>query len=127
MQRLFLIRGLPGSGKSTLATQMQACGLGLHYEADMYHLDKNGVYNYNPDNRKAAHEWCQESTRSHLQAGGSVIVSNTFTQWWEMQPYYDMAELLCIPVVTMVCTGQFQNIHGVPAEAIERMRQRWEN
>jgi hypothetical protein len=52
---LYLIRGIPGSGKSSLAKSLG----GKHVEADMYHLDENGNYNWKPVDVKKAHEWCQ--------------------------------------------------------------------
>lgn len=119
--RLILIRGLPGSGKSTLARQFVAKGY-AHYEADMYFTDADGNYNYVPSQIKHAHEWCQRKTREALDAGGRVVVSNTFSQRWELEPYMCMTAHIQV----IGCHGEWPNVHNVPAEAIERMRARWE-
>lgn len=119
---LVLIRGLPGSGKSTLAKSMQGY---MHFEADMY-FTRDGEYIFDHSKIKDAHAWCQWWVKDNLSRGYKVVVSNTFTQKWEMQPYLDMAEHLGVPVRIIEANGNFQNMHGVPDEAIERMRARWE-
>ena len=120
---LVLIRGLPGSGKSTLAKAMPCH---VHLEADMYFVQPYVGYVFDPAKLRAAHGWCQSEARKMLEDGRHVVVSNTFTQKWEMQPYLDMAASLNIPVRVIEATGNFRNVHGVPDDAIERMRARWE-
>lgn len=120
---LVLIRGLPGSGKSTLAKAMTSHN---HIEADMYFVRPDEGYVFDPSKLRAAHGWCQSEARKLLETGRNVVVSNTFTQKWEMQPYIDMAASLNIPIRIIEATGNFKNVHGVPDEAIERMRARWE-
>ena len=128
MEDLILIRGLPGSGKSTLAKEMidgvQSLKL-KHLETDAYFM-KEGVYQFNPTKLKLAHLWCQDQTRMYLRDGYKVIVSNTFTQVWEMQPYLDMGKELGKTVRVLTAIGQYQNVHGVPQEALDRMKARWE-
>lgn len=120
---LILIRGLPGSGKSTLAKKFIGY---YHLEADQYFMHK-GEYGFNPRKIKDAHQWCQQATRTFLEAGGNVVVSNTFTQKWELEPYLELAtEFNIIPTILEV-KGNFQNIHGVPDEIIEKMKSRWES
>ena len=76
MKELILLRGLPGSGKSTLAT---AIG-GVHFEADMYFVDDNGNYNFEPARIKDAHAWCQNKVKLSMESGvDKIVVSNTFT------------------------------------------------
>ena len=109
--QLVLIRGLPGSGKSTLAKAMTSH---THIEADMYFVRPNDVYVFDPFNLRAAHGWCQSETRRLLEDGRNVVVSNTFTQKWEMQPYIDMAASLDIPVRIIEATGNFKNVQPFP-------------
>lgn len=120
---LVLIRGLPGSGKSTLARSMHVHS---HVEADMFFVRAHEGYVFDPAQLRAAHGWCQAEARKLLEAGRFVVVSNTFTQKWEMQPYFDMAAILNVPVRVIEAKGEFKNVHGVPDEAIDRMRARWE-
>lgn len=121
---LVLIRGLPGSGKSTMAKTMALLG-GYHVEADQYFC-RSGEYRFNLSLLNAAHIWCLLWTERYLQQGRTVIVSNTFTQEWEMQPYFALAKELGKKVKIIEAKGTWKSIHGVPEEAIQRMRDRWE-
>jgi predicted kinase len=62
-----------------------------------------------------------------LATGHAVVVANTFTQQWEMQPYRDIAARRGVSLEIVTATGNYPNIHGVPPAAIERMRVRWED
>lgn len=120
---LVIVRGLPGSGKSTIAKSM---ALYEHYEADMFFTDSDGTYKYDRQLIGRAHEWCQRETFKALANGKRVVVSNTFTRLSEMQPYLDMAKTFGIEPVIIEAAGNWQSVHNVPAESIDRMRQRWE-
>ena len=120
---LILIRGLPGSGKTTMAKTQYPDH--IHFEADQY-FEKDGEYLFRPHLIKDAHEQCQNNTRRALGRGRDVVVANTFTQKWEMEPYHRMAVANGATVKVIEATGKFKNIHGVPDEVIEKMRNRWE-
>lgn len=120
---LVLIRGIPGSGKSTMARSMIEYE---HYEADMFFTDNNGAYNYDRDKIKDAHEWCQRETFKALASGKRVVVSNTFTRRFEMEPYFEMAKTFGIEPNIIEATGQWDSVHNVPKETIEKMRARFE-
>jgi predicted kinase len=124
---LTIIRGMPGSGKSTLAQAIQNNDiLGARiFEADDYFITAQG-YQFDPSKLKEAHHICQVKTKTWLTTGRHAIVSNTFTQRWEYQPYLDMAAELGVSVQVIEVHGDFGNIHGVPDETIAKMRARWE-
>lgn len=122
---LYIVRGLPGSGKTTLVRKMINQS-DSHFEADMY-FEQDGEYKFNPALLRDAHNWCQESTRKALEDGRNVFVANTFTTLWEMEPYVKMAQELGCDVEIITCTGNWGSVHGVPDNAIERMRQRFVN
>jgi len=120
---LILIRGLPGSGKSTLAAKMHRA----HFEADaFFEQNPKGEYRFDATKLGAAHKWCQKSTEEALRQGRKVVVANTFTQMKELKPYLDMAQRLGCTVSVMEAKGNYQNVHGVPEEALRRMAARWE-
>jgi predicted kinase len=123
MKELFLLRGLPGSGKSTLAKRI--CN--QHVEADEFFV-VNGVYQFDPTKIKQAHEWCQFQTKDWMKRGYNVVVSNTFTQEWEMDAYYKLAKQYDYRVHSIVVENRHEGInqHGVPADKLEQMKNRFE-
>lgn len=123
---LIIVRGLPGSGKSTFAAAMANTILfGAHIEADMFFEGERG-YSFDASKLPIAHEWCLKRTETLLNECRVVFVSNTFSRRWEYEPYVKLAEALNVPCHVLTMTGNYGNVHGVPVEAIERMRQRWE-
>ena len=125
MKELYLLRGLPGSGKSTLAKSISD----VHYEADMYFVNADGAYVFNPALLKDAHNWCQTMTQIAMEYNTpKVVVSNTFTQEWEMEAYYKLAEDYGYVVFSLIVENRHGGIneHGVPEEALDRMRARFE-
>lgn len=125
MKKLFIIRGLPGSGKSTLAKSIG----GYHVEADMFFMDVEGNYNFDVSKIKDAHNWCRHSAMEAMKSGADkVIVSNTFTQEWEMEAYYLLAQELGYTVFSLIVENRHGGVneHGVPEEKLEQMRNRFE-
>jgi predicted kinase len=129
MRQLILLRGLPGSGKSTFAKNYALNIDGIHLEADMFFTDKEtGAYVFDPSKLRYAHEWCQERVESFMKHGAQpIIVTNTFTQEWEMQPYFDMAEKYDYMVHSFIAENRHNGVneHGVPAEKLEQMKNRF--
>lgn len=125
--KLFLIRGLPGSGKTTIAEGMIKSNNNRwqHFEADDF-FTETGKYVFVPENQIAAHAFCQYNAFKALENGENVIVSNTFTTVAEMLPYIIFAHRHMIRVRVIKAMGSFTNIHGVPEEVMQKMRDRWE-
>ena len=124
MKELYLLRGLPGAGKSTLARSIG----GSHMEADKYFMDM-GEYKFDPTKLKEAHAWCQNAVKMYMSSSiEKITVSNTFTQEWEMQPYYDLAEKYGYRVYSLVVENRHGGVneHGVPEEKLEQMKKRFE-
>ncbi len=129
MKELFLLRGLPGSGKSTLAKMLVGDKNYCHKEADMYFVDRVGNYNFNPSQLKDAHKWCQDEIEFAMKYDHSpVVVSNTFTQEWEMQSYYELAEKYGYRVHSLIVENRHGGVneHGVPEDKLEIMKKRFE-
>lgn len=124
MKELYLLRGLPGSGKSTLAKSLG----GKHLEADMYFIDSEGEYKFDAAKLKKAHNWCQSNTELAMALGEKIVVSNTFTQEWEMEAYYELAEKYGYMVYSLIVENRHGGVneHGVPEEKLEQMKNRFE-
>jgi predicted kinase len=124
MKELFLLRGLPGSGKSTLAESLG----GSHMEADKY-FTYEGKYEFDVTKLKDAHDWCQNAVRVFMENKNKrVVVSNTFTQEWEMTPYFELAEKHGYKVYSLICENRHGGVneHGVPEDKLEIMKNRFE-
>jgi predicted kinase len=130
MKNLYLLRGLPGSGKSTLAKQLG----GSHFETDKYFVGENGEYNFDGSKLKEAHQWCQDSVSNAMVLNHTtgehetIVISNTFTQEWEMKPYMDMAKNWGYRVFTIIVENRHGGVnqHGVPDEKLQQMNDRFE-
>ena len=130
MKNLYLLRGLPGSGKSTLAKQLG----GSHFETDKYFVGENGEYNFDGSKLKEAHQWCQDSVANAMVLNHTtgehetIVISNTFTQEWEMKPYMDMAKNWGYIVFTIIVENRHGGVnqHGVPDEKLQQMNDRFE-
>ena len=118
LPELLLIRGLPGSGKSTLAKR---CAGYTHLETDQF-FSRSGIYKFERALLRDAHNWCLAETRLKLSEGQNVVVSNPFTTAKEL------ARFLALPANVRVfeATGEYRNVHGLPAAKVQKMRDKWE-
>jgi len=125
-KELYVIRGISGSGKSTLAKSIG----GVHYEADMFFINpETGVYEFVPSNMKHAHEWCKVNVEYEMTHDAErIVVSNTFTQEWEMKPYFELAEKYGYIVFSIIVENRHGGVneHGVPEDKLEIMKNRFE-
>jgi predicted kinase len=129
---LILLRGLPGSGKSTLAKiilQLRSADDPEVLSADDFFEDKEGDYNFDPSKIKEAHNYCQFRCSERMrQQKAKIVVANTFTQEWEMDEYFKMAERYNYRVHTVIVENRHgnENVHGVPEDKLQQMKNRFQ-
>lgn len=126
MKDLILLRGIPGSGKSTIGSIITA---GHVISADDYFIDDNGDYKFNASKLKKAHSYCQLKCKDKMTIGIPIIVvANTFTQEWEMESYYELANMFDYKVHSLIVENRHdgKNIHNVPEDKIDVMKKRFE-
>lgn len=129
MAEVILIRGLPGSGKSTLAKSVD----GLHLESDQYWGPN---YEFDIARLPDAHADCFGRYLRALNDGiERIVVSNTFTQRWEISPYilaaaiYNRPVEICVPSTPWAFDPvecYINCVHRVPLTVICKMLARWE-
>ena len=129
MKTLYIVRGVPGSGKSTFAKSIG----GIHIEADQFFM-MNCKYNFDITKIKLAHKYCQNQTEAWMKTDGvqvnndKIVVSNTFTQEWEMEPYFKLAEKYGYKTFSLIVENRHGGVneHGVPEDKLEIMKNRFE-
>ena len=123
------IVGGNGCGKSTLAKSLG----GIHIEADQFFMVE-GEYKFDASKLKEVHNNCLTRTKSYMYIHSSkdiaerIIVSNTFTQEWEMKPYYDLANEWGYKVFSIIVENRHGGVneHGVPEDKLQAMKDRFE-
>uniref|UniRef100_A0A8B9C7C9 N42L1 protein n=1 Tax=Anser brachyrhynchus TaxID=132585 RepID=A0A8B9C7C9_9AVES len=134
---LVLLRGLPGSGKSTLARQLKYDYPSAVVLSTDDFFTRNGVYVFEPDFLEDAHKWNQKRARKAMKNGKSpVIIDNTNIHAWEMKPYVMMARENSYEVIFREPDTPWKfnvheltrrNIHDVPRQKIQRMKEEYEH
>ena len=126
MKTLYIVRGVPGSGKSTFAQSLD-CPV---FEADQYFIDsETGAYKFDGSKIKLAHNWCKLRVEQSMEdESQKIAVSNTFTQEWEMDAYYELAKQYGYRVFSLIVENRHGGIneHGVPEDKLEIMKNRFE-
>lgn len=103
----------------------------------MYFEDSEGNYIWNPSKLRDAHTWCKERTEHWMEWSikyylgtepFKMFITNTFTQEWEMEDYFKLAEQYGYQVVSLIVENRHgnKNIHSVPDEKIEQMKERFQ-
>jgi predicted kinase len=129
---LILLRGLPGAGKSTLAKvilQFRETDEPEVLSADDFFVNDNGVYEFDAQKIKEAHQYCQFRCSERMrQQKAKIVVANTFTQEWEMDDYFKMAERYNYRVHTVIVENRHgnENVHGVPEDKLQQMKNRFQ-
>jgi uridine kinase len=126
---LILLRGLPGSGKTTLAKLLSENNTYPIFSVDDYFTDEqSGEYIFNFQNNHLAYKQCEALTNDAMQqAISKILVHNTFTMDWEMEPYFKLAAKFNyhLFIVTVENYHGHQNVHEVSDEQLQKMAEKF--
>lgn len=122
--KLVLIRGLPGAGKTTYAKNKFADY--IYYDADMYFIKGDGIYYFEYDLLRHAHNWCYKRMMENIMLVKNVVIANTFSTTREIYSYYNENNKDIVNLKVICLTTQFKSVHNVPEEKIQQMKKRWQ-
>ena len=96
----------------------------------VFYTEKKGVCEYKFDATKL-HRNHQKCFNDFLDALNDrnvdvVIVANTFTRKWEYVNYADAAKDSGFEVTMLIANGNYQNVHNVPDDVVQKMKNRFE-
>jgi len=136
IKRLVLMRGLPGSGKSTKAREVAGEDVDIFSTDDFFMNPDTGKYEFDPKFLGKYHSMNVKRTAEAMEQGVTpVVVDNTNTRLFEMKQYVQLAQKYGYEVEfhepdTPWAWDEEQlaqkNTHGVPLDAIQRMKDRWD-
>ena len=125
---ILLIRGLPGSGKTTLANALSENGKYNIFSVDQYFTDEEGNYSFNYLDNHKAYDECKKRVMEDVKRGAEkILVDNTFTLDWEMEPYFKIAKEndYMIFVFTVENYHGGKNVHGISEEQVRKMGEKY--
>lgn len=129
---VILLRGHPGSGKSTFTENVIKKNFldVVVCSADHWFQEVNGggqEYKFDPTKLGVAHGWCLDKFNRAIQEGREcIVVDNTNILRRDYQSYIEAAQNGGYKVFQAIMTGNFQNVHGVPEQAVERMKAKFQ-
>lgn len=129
---LTLIRGLPGAGKTSLARTIvsdkksRGAKTVIHLEADLFMVDNEGNYKFELEKVRLCNTECIAKAEYYLHMGWDVVVSNSFPQYWEVKPYYDIAAKPGIKTTLIDMQSQYTS-ENRSARTRQQMIDKWEN
>lgn len=134
-----ILRGWPGSGKSYSVKEMikdlepQTFKI---ISADHFFLNKEGVYNFDPNRLGAAHASCEKIfLESLLLEIPLLIIDNTNIVYSDCKYYIKWGAIAGYAIKLKESSAPWRNdplecfqrnVHGVPLETIERMQKRYQ-
>jgi predicted kinase len=132
VKTMFILQGAPGSGKSKMAEAlMRQTAAEDFFPAIICSTDRFFMVNdkYMFDRTKLAeyHGLNQDKAKYYLENGYSVIIDNTNIKKIHVEPYVKIAKETKAQIQIIRCYGKFQNLHGVPEEIVQRMRNEMED
>lgn len=144
---LILVRGASGAGKSTVGELLEShaqCKIlstdDLFYIDGKYEFEK--IMDKDPDMLRKNHQaiidevevimddydrMIRDTDYSWMPID-TVVVCNTFTELWEMEPYFELAAKHDWRVHTIVVENRHgsNSVHNVPAHVIQSQKERFE-
>ena len=133
MKNLVLVRGVSGSGKSTFVAALWDVSTIIRWSTDNFFM-VDGEYKFDPALLGENHQKCQDAVERSMKLKVNdpydcvIMVDNTFTKQWEMDPYFDLAKKYDFRVHTIIVENRHcsDSIHDVPPAVLKAQEDRFE-
>lgn len=125
MKIMVIMQGHSGSGKSTLAKHISNVLDAEICSADNFFMNGD-KYEFDPRWLHQAHTSCKNAAQLCVNNNKNVVIDNTNTRNWEAAPYVKMGVDAGYTIKFVRATGNFPNVHGVPDNVVQAMKDRME-
>jgi tRNA uridine 5-carbamoylmethylation protein Kti12 len=125
---VIILRGLPGSGKTTFLNFLVAY---THISMDKFWTKDGEEYKFDYHKLSEAIQWTQDQFLKALDAESTlpIVVDNVSYAYEHYRFFVEEAKKRNIPVHIVHIERPLQecrNSHGVPADKVEQMAEKWE-
>jgi predicted kinase len=126
MKIMVIMQGHSGSGKSTLAKHIANVLDAEICSADNFFMNGD-KYEFDARFLRHAHTSCKIAVGLCIKNQKNVVVDNTNTRNWEAAEYVKAGVNAGYTIKFVRATGNFPNIHGVPDNVVQAMKDRMED
>ena len=89
---IILVRGISGCGKTTISNLLSSKN-DIVVAADDFMVDSEGNYDFDLYRLNDCHKKCKDTVEDAMKSEKKkIFVHNTFTELWEMKPYFNLAK-----------------------------------
>jgi len=124
---IILVRGISGSGKTTISNLLSSKN-DIVVAADDFMVDSEGNYDFDLYRLNDCHKKCKDTVEDAMKSEKKkIFVHNTFTELWEMKPYFNLAKKYNYRIFSIITENRHEgkSLHDVPEATLEKQKGRF--
>ena len=129
MKEVIIVRGVSGSGKSTFAKLLASAHNGKIVENDKFAYNDQGEYDWKAEDLHKYFYKAKKEFEKHVDnEEPMIIVSNVSVTWKSIKGFFKYAKEHGYKVTSLVLENRNEttNIHDVPDDVLEGLRENFE-